>query len=98
MSLKVTIISIAVALLIYNSFSFCEGTHVLSQSSPSCIFSYNYTDPDCTNFKMTQCSFVVCVEYTTSGNDTYCSRQETQFDLTWAGCTSRCCDPSVSYT
>ena len=67
MTLKPAIMSIALVLFINHSYSYCEGTHGLSHSSSSCLFYYNYTDPNCTDFKVSQCSFVVCVEYRNKG-------------------------------
>ena len=53
---------------------YCSASYAFVYSGYDCVFDYDYSDPNCTQFNFKECSWVECVEWVQSGNDTVCGR------------------------
>lgn len=92
------ILLILLPLLIQPAHSqYCPTQRSFDYSAISCVFQYDYSDVNCTEFQFKECLWIECVDWVTVGNDTYCDQTELFYDYNWNYCTYQCCDSSATY-
>ena len=76
---------------------YCRSDRSLDYSPYDCLYQYDFSDPNCTEFNFKECIWTECMEWVTANNDTYCARTEVFFDYSWDYCNWKCCDSSYIY-